>query len=156
MLSNRTGGADIKTKWVFFYISRSVVVTRFFTEAELDRKRDDFKKAGKSVAVVTPFASQQVSKKAVFTLLDRKDTIIDLIINLSGGEDLDETSCMIKLENELYLRLDADYSLCHLRRFWWSTSQKKLLPHKRGTCEITIIIIAGLPRTFWTGVTVKL
>lgn len=113
-----------------------MVVTRFFTEAEIDRKRDEMIKAGKRVNVVTPFTSQQIPKKAVSALLQKKETLIDMIVNLNGGEELDEEDCMMQLDNDLYVKLDADYSLVHVRKYWWSSHQQKLLPHKRGKCAV--------------------
>ena len=88
---------------------------------------------GKGVSVITPFTSQHIQKKGVAVLLEKKEVIIDMIIHLNGGEELSEEECLIKLqENELFLKIDGDYSLVHVRKYWWSTHQQKLLPHKRG------------------------
>lgn len=110
----------------------AAVITRYFTEKEMEAKKSALLNQGKTVSFVPPFASQQIPKEAVRSLLDMKDDLIDLIMRVHGGEELDEDEALIQLHNELYMKLDCDSSIVHIRKFWFSTSEKKMMPHKRG------------------------
>lgn len=110
----------------------SLVVTRYMTEEELTSKRDALARQGKKVSFLAPFTCHHLPKLAVKTLMERKDIIVDLLARACSGEVMDEEECMLQLHLNHYLRVDGENQLAHLRTFWYSSQERKMLPHKRG------------------------
>lgn len=110
----------------------SVVVTRYLTEEELTAKRDALARQGKRVSFLAPFTCHHLPKAAVSRLMIQKETIVDLLARVCSGEVLEEEESMLQLHMNHYLRVDGENQLAHLRTFWYSSQERKLLPHKRG------------------------
>lgn len=108
----------------------SISVTRFFTEREKQLKRESLRKSGKRCHKVPQFAAQQLDKEAVSKIVLMKDDIQQKIDLVELGENLTQAQSMIQLSTNLYLTLDGDNLLAHIRRYWWSNAEHKWLPFK--------------------------
>ena len=104
------------------------------TPEEISRKRNDAREQGKTVAVVSHFTCQHLSKAAVEALLMKKAEIIELIVQLNGGEEFDDQQLLFRLDGDVHLKLDGSNCCAHLRRYWFNPSSRQMCPNKRGTC----------------------
>ena len=117
--------------WVSLNQNRaSLSVTRYFTEREKELKRESLRKRGKRCHKVPQFSAQQLDKAAVQKIVALKDDIQQKIDLIEMGENLTQAQSMIQLTTNLYLTLDADNLLAHIRRYWWSAVEHKWLPFK--------------------------
>ena len=117
-----------------------LVLTRYFSEEEMENKRREARKKGNSCAFIPPFVSQVIDKRAAKVLFENRETILSSLLKLSTGLPLDTTDSFIRLgdaKSNLYLSMDADSSCVHIRSYWWSKAEDCLKPHKRG---ITITV----------------
>lgn len=79
---------------------------------------------------VQPYMTQQLSRAAVMKLLEMKEEIMHKMDMVTAGEDLTEAQRLINLSKDLFVCLDDNNMLVHIRRYWYSGYQKKYQPHK--------------------------
>lgn len=118
-----------------------LVLTRFFTPAEMESKRKEARKnSNGACAFIPPFVSQVISKRGAKILFDNREAILRSLLKLSTGLPLTTADTFIRLgdsKSNLYLNMDVESGLVHIRPYWWSRADDCLKPHKRG---ITITV----------------
>lgn len=105
----------------------TLVITRYFTDDEMRRKRREARPA----QFVAPFVSQAVTFVATKEWVSLKAELMDGAVKLQTGLPLDR-SPFFKLEDDLHILLDEDNGCVHVRKYWWSSDDDELKPHKRG------------------------
>lgn len=114
---------------------KELVLTRFFTDQEMESKRAEARKKGNKVAFIPPFVSQAINKRGSKVLYDRREHIINSLLKLSTGLPVSTSDTFIRLgdnNSNLYLNMDKESGLVHIRPYWWCRSEDCLKPHKRG------------------------
>ena len=56
---------------------KSVVITRYYTQAEIERKRQNLLVQGKSVIFIPGYMTQHLSKRAVKAIINQRQVIQD-------------------------------------------------------------------------------
>ena len=114
-----------------------VNIVRYFSQEEMNVKYERAREEGRASSYVAPYISQTIPREAGEILQERRDDIVESIIKVKNGEDLESDEDMIKLgrsdDCRLFLKIDSDTSTCHIRKYWVD-NQGELKPTQRGVC----------------------
>lgn len=129
-------GVDREITFALHESCEQLVLTRFFTDDEMEMKRREARKKGnKSCAFIPPFVSQTIDRRAAKVLFEGRELILNSLLKLSTGLPLEAGDSFIRLgdnKSNLYLNLDKESGCVHIRSYWWSRADDCLKPHKRG------------------------
>lgn len=119
----------------------NAVLTRYYTEEEMQQKYEDARGEGKKTCFIPPYVSQGMDKQVVKMLYNQRDNILSTLLKVQTGMPVSEKDTFIKLgdaKSNLYLNIDTESTCVHLRTYWFSRKDGCLKPHRRGvtvTCD---------------------
>ena len=113
----------------------TVNLVRYYSQDEMKTKMENAREEGRE-SYVPPCISQSLSRETGEVLMERREDILECLMRVRNGEDLQEEEAMIRLgrseDCRLFLRIDCDTLTCHVRRYWLDQSDDKLKPTARG------------------------
>ena len=107
-------------------------LVRFLTNEELKQKYEDARSHGKQQCFISPYVAQPLSKEAINVLHSETAQIMDVLVKVQSGLWVHTQKTMVNLDGSLYLNVDKESTLVHVRNYWYSKKDGCLKPHKRG------------------------
>ena len=114
-------------------------LVRYFSEEEMRVKYERARDEGKDQTYIPPCITQSICREAGAVLVERREEVMDCLMRVKNGEDLDPEETLVELKTEedgrvLCLKIDFDTLTCHLRRYYYPNNDTttKLKPTPRG------------------------
>ena len=107
-------------------------LVRFLTNQELKQKYEDARSHGKQQCFIPPYIAQPLSKSAINVLHTENAEIMEVLVKVQSGLYVHSKKTWVKLDGSLFLNVDSESTLVHVRNYWYSKKDGCLKPHKRG------------------------
>jgi ribosomal protein L39E len=107
---------------------RYLVITRWYTEDEVEERYAIMKKNGQNGSV-PPFVATSITKAGVEILVEERETLSEEASKMCMGLPV---SLRLNLFQDFFLSMEEKTTTVHFRRFWRSKLDGELKPGKQG------------------------